>query len=67
MRLILGYQDTRENQEDIALTPYLFGVFSIKSIVKIYGIGLCWFYFSFYIGIGFNIPKECVLKNHIII
>ena len=59
MSIVGGYQDTRNNNEDIAITPYLFGVWVNKNTsMKIYGFGLCWIYSSVYIGIGFNIPKE---------
>ena len=58
MRILFGYQNTKTNGEDMALTPYLFRVFMHGVVVKIYGIGLCWFYHSFYIAIGFNVPKE---------
>ena len=42
----------------IALTPYLFGVYVNGEILKVRGIGLCWLYYSVYIGFGLNIPKE---------
>ena len=59
MRIIGGYQDTRTNKEDFALTPYLFGVWLNKSYtIKVYGLGFCWGFFSFYLGIGFNIPPN---------
>lgn len=57
VRIIGGYQDTRSNNEDIALTPYLFGVYVNGEILKVRGIGLCWLYYSVYIGLGLNIPK----------
>ena len=57
MRLQGGFQDTRKNNEDFALTPYLFSVWITGKIISVYGIGLCWGYYSFYIGLGFNIPK----------
>jgi hypothetical protein len=57
MRLQGGFQDTRKNNEDFALTPYLFSVWVTGQIISIYGIGLCWGYYSIYIGFGFNIPK----------
>lgn len=57
MRLVGGYQNTRINHEDIALTPYIFGVYVNESIATIFGIGLCWGFIAVYIGIGFNIPK----------
>lgn len=56
MRILLAYQNTRTNKEDIALTPYLFGVLH-KGDIKIYGIGICWFYQSLALMIGFNVPK----------
>ncbi len=58
MRILGGYQNTRNNEEDIALTPYIFGVWVDGEIIKIIGIGICWFYGSFYIGLGFGIPKN---------
>lgn len=57
MRIAGGYQDTRDNGEDFALTPYLFLVY-FNSEIKVFGIGLCWGFYSFYLGIGFNIPKD---------
>lgn len=56
-RFIGGFQDTRTNGEDFAITPYLFGVWVQEEIIKVYGMGLCWGFYSIYIGIGFNIPK----------
>lgn len=58
MKIIGGYQDTRTNGEDFALTPYLFLVIAKFYFVQVYGIGLCWGFWSIYLGIGFNIPKE---------
>lgn len=58
MRIISGYQNTKDNKEDLALTPYIFIVNGSFSIVKVYGIGLCWLHHSFYITLGFNIPEE---------
>jgi hypothetical protein len=58
MRLIAGFQDTRLNKEDFAITPFLFGVCATLGIVSVYGIGLCWGYYSVYIGFGFGIPKD---------
>lgn len=57
MKILSGFQDTRLNKEDFALTPYLFGVFVTEIKIKVYGIGICWGFYSFYIGIGFGIPK----------
>lgn len=58
MRIIGGYQNTKANGEDLAITPYLFGVCVNGKIIKVFGIGFCWIFHSFYIGIGFNIPKK---------
>lgn len=57
-KIVSGYQDTRTNKEDFALTPYLFSVLYFGKIIKIFGIGVCWGYYSFYIGIGKNISKN---------
>lgn len=57
-RIVSGFQDTRENKEDFAITPYLFGVWVTGNEIKIRGIGICWGWYSFYIGIGTNIPNE---------
>ena len=56
--VVSGFQDTRTNKEDYALTPYLFGVCVIESIIRIYGIGICWGWYSVFFGIGFNVPKK---------
>lgn len=58
MRIIGGYQNTKKNQEDFALTPYLFSVYVNGRVLMIFGIGICWGYASFYGGIGFGIPKN---------
>jgi len=57
IRLLGGFQDTRTNKEDVAITPYLFGVF-VNGIIKVFGLGICWGYYSFYIGVGWNIPEK---------
>ena len=57
-KLIGGYQNTKDNEEDLALTPYLFLVHCDAKIIKVYGIGFCWFWCSVYIAIGFNLPKK---------
>lgn len=46
-----GFQDTRTNKEDFALTPYLFGVWATGKIIKVRGIGICWGYYSIYLGL----------------
>lgn len=57
MDLVLGFQDTRINGEDFAITPFLFSIYVNKTI-KVFGIGLCWGRYAGYIGIVFNLPKE---------
>jgi len=58
MRIIGGYQNTKLNKEDFALTPYLFTVYVKGKIIQIYGLGICWGFYSVYIGIAFNLPKK---------
>ena len=58
MKLIGGTQDTRENGEDLALTPYLFLVNVNYNNSKIYGLGICWIYGSIFLGLGFNLPEN---------
>ena len=41
-KIIGGYQNTKLNKEDFAITPYLFLVCATLEIVSVYGIGLCW-------------------------
>lgn len=53
-----GIQDTRDNCEDFAITPYLFFVKPFPNKYKTYGIGLCWFWFAVFIGLTFNTPKQ---------
>lgn len=60
LRILGGYQNTKDNKEDLAITPYLFLVsVNIKTTkkIRIYGIGICWIHYSFYIGIGINVPR----------
>jgi hypothetical protein len=57
IRLMSGFQDTRSNQEDFAITPYLFGVYVKIDKPSVYGFGICWGFYSIYFGLGFNIPK----------
>jgi hypothetical protein len=58
MRIIGGYQNTKTNNEDFAITPYLFGVKMVGYQIKVIGLGLCWGYASVYLGIGFGLPKD---------
>lgn len=57
-KIIGGYQNTKANNEDLAITPYLFGVLINGKATKVVGIGICWIYYSFYIGIAFGLSKE---------
>jgi hypothetical protein len=52
-----GFQDTRTNKEDFAITPYLFFVKAAVGKVLILGIGVCWGYYAGYIGLIWNKPK----------
>lgn len=54
-----GYQNTKTQGEDMYLTPYLFLVNATDTeIVKVIGIGIGFIWWSFYIGIGYNVPKD---------
>lgn len=64
MRLLILTMDTRINGEDLALTPYLFFVGFSGTVIKVYGIGLCWGYFAFSINIGFGVPKQYPTFKH---
>lgn len=57
MKIIAGYIDTRTNGEDVALTPYIHGVWVNYETHKIVGLGVCFIYYSFFLGLGFNLPK----------
>jgi hypothetical protein len=50
-RIIGGYQNTRTNKEDFALTPYLFSVWVTGEIIKVRGVGICWGHHSVYLGL----------------
>jgi hypothetical protein len=56
--LVSGFHNTKKVGEDFAITPYLFSVIVNGDIIKVFGIGICWGYYSFYIGIGYNIPEK---------
>lgn len=57
-RFITQFQDTRGNNEDFAITPFLFSVIMRGEIIKIYGLGLCWGHWSRYFAIGINVPDN---------
>ena len=65
MRIVGGYQDTRLNKEDFAITPFLFLVWFSGTQIKVYGIGFCWGFYSVYLGLGFGIPRS--IPNFIIL
>ena len=56
MKIITGYCNTKLNCEDLELTPYIFLV-NVKAF-RIYGLGICWLHQSFYVALGFNMPKK---------
>jgi len=58
IRLISGYMNTRLNNEDFALSPYIFIVYHKGGKLKVFGIGLCWGFHSIHISLGVNLPKE---------
>lgn len=67
-KIVGGYQNTKVNYEDLALTPYLFLV-NPSEIRKykclIIGIGICWLHQAVYIGLGVNLPRKYnSLWNH---
>ena len=64
IRLIGGYMDTRTNNEDFAITPYLFSVWVTVNLSKIRGLGICWGFWSVYLGIGINVPNS--IKSFVI-
>ena len=57
-RILFGYMDTRSNNEDMALTPYIGLVWSNNTHCKVFGLSITWIYFSFYVGLGINVPKD---------
>ena len=60
IRIQLGYQDIRKNNEDIMLTPFIGGVFAKNNKLKctVLGLSINWIFYSIYIGFGFNVPKK---------
>ena len=67
IRLLGGYQNTRLNSEDFAITPYLFAVNTKEEKTRIIGLGLCWFYSAVFISIIINPPinwsKSFIILN----
>ena len=58
MKMIRRYMNTKSNNEDFAITPYLFGVKVIGKKIKVIGLGICWGYASFFLGFGFGVSKN---------
>jgi len=46
MKLLIRFQDTRNNNGDFAITPFLFGVYCKEEVIKVYGIGICWGWYA---------------------
>ena len=58
VKLICGFKDTRKNNEDFSLTPYLFCVYSNdEKKIKVYGLGICWGYYSVFLCLATGTPK----------
>lgn len=55
LKVVSGYQNTRNHNHDFAITPFIFGVYSKPP--KIYGLGVQWGWYAIYLGVGFNVPK----------
>jgi hypothetical protein len=60
IRIQTGFSDIRDNNEDIILTPSLGGLYAKNEVLEaiIIGVSINWIYYSIYIAIGFNVPKE---------
>jgi hypothetical protein len=57
-KILIGFMDTRSNEEDLALTPYIGLVYSKGRICQVYGLSFTWFYYSLYIALAINLPKK---------
>lgn len=58
-RIIAGFQNSNRDGEDFALTPFLHTIYVNRENIKIYGVALCWGWYSVYVALGINLPKEC--------
>ena len=58
MKFVRGIQDIRTNNEDFVLTPFIGLVNAVHKPLGIYGLSLNWGYYSVYLALGFNLPKE---------
>ena len=57
-RVLFVYQNTKNSDEDLALTPYLFLPISKKNDnYKMIGIGFCWFHFAVAVCFSTNVPN----------
>lgn len=51
-----GYQCSKE-KDDLALTPYLALVY-VNESYKAYGLSISWGYYTIFIALGINLPKQ---------
>lgn len=57
MKIVGGFQNTKLNNEDFALTPYLFGVLFTGKVIGVIGIGMAWGFWAVYVGIARGLPR----------
>ena len=57
LTLVGVYLDTRINEEDFAITPYLSVFYAKNKGVLVTGLGLTWGWWALGLGIGNNLPK----------
>jgi hypothetical protein len=58
IRPILTIRDASSGSHPFAITPYLIGAFFSHGKMTIFGLGICWGYYSATISIGINVPKH---------
>ena len=58
VKLLFAVQNTKWNDEDFALTPFIFTPFSRTHDVTFIGIGLCWGHYAGAVCLAFNVPKK---------
>lgn len=65
MRILFAYQNTKSNNEDFALTPYIFVFCKTDETPYFFGFGVCWGHAAAGIMLGFGIPKNYpTFKNY---
>lgn len=52
LKIMYGVQNTKNNGENFALTPYLFLIIAKGKMIQVYGLGIRWGYYSIDIGVG---------------